>query len=76
LPAVLEGNRSGMVLGEGAAMLVLEPWDRAQARGAPILGEVLGYGLSNDASHITRPQVQGQASAMRAALQSAGLDAL
>jgi 3-oxoacyl-(acyl-carrier-protein) synthase len=68
-------NRSGMVLGEGAAMLVLEPWDRAMARGAPILGEVLGYGLSNDASHITRPSAQGQAMAMRAALQCAGISA-
>ncbi len=66
-------NRSGMVLGEGAAMLVLEPWDRALARGAFIHGEVLGYGQSNDASHITRPSVQGQAAAMRAALASAGL---
>ena len=69
------GNRSGMVLGEGAAMLVLEPWERAQARGARIHGEVLGYGLSNDASHITRPSMQGQANAMRAALQSAGIRA-
>lgn len=69
-------NRSGMVLGEGAAMLVLEPWDRALARGAPILGEILGYGQSNDASHITRPSVDGQAAAIRAALLSAGIDAV
>jgi 3-oxoacyl-[acyl-carrier-protein] synthase II len=68
-------NRSGMVLGEGAAMLVIEPWERAEARGAPILGEILGYGLSNDASHITRPSVMGQAAAMHAALLSAGIDA-
>ena len=64
-------NRSGMVLGEGAAMLVIEPWDRAMARGATILGEVIGYGISNDATHITRPSVEGQAAAMSAALQSA-----
>lgn len=67
-------NRSGMVLGEGSAMLVLESWERAQARGAPLRGEVIGYGLTNDAVHITRPSVEGQASAMRAALQSAGLE--
>ena len=64
-------NRSGMVLGEGAAMLVIEPWDRAMARGAPIIGEILGYGQSNDASHITRPSVEGQAAAMKAALLAA-----
>jgi 3-oxoacyl-[acyl-carrier-protein] synthase II len=67
-------NRSGMVLGEGAAMLVIEPWDRAKARGAHILGEILGYGQSNDASHITRPSVEGQAAAMNAALRVAGVD--
>ena len=64
-------DRSGMVLGEGAAMLVIEPWDRALARGARILGEIAGYGQSNDASHITRPSVEGQAAAMKAALHSA-----
>ena len=67
-------NRSGMVLGEGVAMLVIEPWDRAKARGADILGEILGYGQSNDASHITRPSVEGQAAAMSAALRAAGVD--
>ena len=67
-------NRSGMVLGEGAAMLLLEPWDHAVARGAPLVGEIIGYGLTNEASHITRPSAEGQAAAMRAALQSAALD--
>ncbi len=65
-------DRSGMVLGEGAAMLVIEPWERAHARGARIQGEIIGYGLSNDAQHITRPSIAGQVAAMRAALQAAG----
>jgi 3-oxoacyl-(acyl-carrier-protein) synthase len=68
-------NRSGMVLGEGAAMLVLEPWDRALARGATIHGELAGYGLFTDTGHITRPSAAGQAAALRAALQSAGMAA-
>ncbi|MDB5885694.1 MAG: 3-oxoacyl-[acyl-carrier-protein] synthase [Polaromonas sp.] len=68
-------NRSGMVLGEGAAMLVLEPWERAAARGARIHGEVIGYGLFTDTGHVTRPGVEGQAAAMRAALLSARIDA-
>jgi len=66
-------NRSGMVLGEGAAMLVLEPWDRAVARGANIHGEILGCGLCSDTRHITQPSVEGQAAALRAALRSACL---
>lgn len=68
-------NRSGMVLGEGAAMVLLEPMERALARGARIYGELIGYGLTTDASHITRPSVDGQAAAMRAALVSAGIAA-
>jgi 3-oxoacyl-[acyl-carrier-protein] synthase II len=68
-------NRSGFVLGEGAAILVLEDWARAVDRGAFIHGELLGYGLSTDSSHITRPTVAGQAAAMRAALRSGGVAA-
>jgi 3-oxoacyl-[acyl-carrier-protein] synthase II len=66
-------DRSGMVLGEGAAMLVMEPWDHAVARGASIYGELLGYGIATDIGHITRPTVEGQAAAMSAALASAGI---
>lgn len=66
-------NRTGLVLGEGAAMVVLEEWDRAVARGARIHAELVGYGSSNDPSHITKPSVAGQALAMRLALDDAGL---
>jgi 3-oxoacyl-[acyl-carrier-protein] synthase II len=66
-------DRSGLVLGEGAAMLVLEDWDRALRRGARIRGELAGYGLCTDASHVTRPSVAGQAAAMRLALADAGM---
>lgn len=64
-------DRSGLVLGEGASLLVLEDWEQARSRGAVIHGELLGYGLATDTSHITRPTVAGQAAAMRAALKSA-----
>jgi 3-oxoacyl-[acyl-carrier-protein] synthase II len=66
-------NRSGLVLAEGAAILVLEEWGRARARGVPIYGELVGYGCTNDASHITRPCVEGQARAIALALEEARL---
>ncbi|MDP9082284.1 MAG: beta-ketoacyl-[acyl-carrier-protein] synthase family protein [Pseudomonadota bacterium] len=67
-------NRSGLVIGEGAAFVVLEEWEHARGRGAHIHAEFSGYGLTSDVAHITRPTVEGQASAMRAALRSAELD--
>ena len=68
-------NRSGLAIGEGAGILLLEAWDRAKARGARILGEVLGYGESNDAFHMTRPDPEGRSAALavRHALQDAGV---
>ncbi len=65
-------NRTGLVLAEGAAFVVLEEHDRAVERGAAILAELCGYGLATDSTHITRPSVAGQARAMQAALESAG----
>jgi nodulation protein E len=64
-------NRRGLTLGEGGAMLFLEEAERAVARGARILGEVVGFGMSADAGHITQPSVEGPTSAMSAALRDA-----
>jgi nodulation protein E len=66
-------DRRGMILGEGAAMFVLEPLEAALARGARIHAEIVGVGMSSDASHITQPSADGAARAMRAALRDAGL---
>ncbi len=64
-----------MVLGEGAAVLVMEEWESALARDALILAEITGYGLATDVSHLTHPSVAGQARAMQLALASARIDA-
>jgi len=66
-------DRNGTVLGDGAAFVVLEEYERAVARGAPIYAELAGYGVCNDSSHMTQPSVEGQARAMRRALEDAKL---
>ena len=68
-------DRKGMVLGEGAAMLVLEPLERAQARGASILGEIVGFGMSADAADLTAPDLGGMTRAMEGALADGRLNA-
>ncbi|MGB5395639.1 MAG: beta-ketoacyl-[acyl-carrier-protein] synthase family protein, partial [Gammaproteobacteria bacterium] len=66
-------DRSGMILGEGAGIIVLESAEHASKRGARVYAELAGYGMSSDAGHITRPDIEGIVKAMRSALENAGL---
>ena len=64
-------DRKGLVLAEGAAVLVLESWEHAKARGQRVLGEITGFGITSDAGHLTDPSADGAARAMRLALNGA-----
>ena len=66
-------DRKGLSLGEGAGMMILENWEHAEARGAGILGEIIGFGMSSDAHHITQPSIEGPAKSMAWAIRDAGI---
>ncbi len=66
-------DRRGMILGEGGAMMIIEPFEAAKARGAKIYAELCGFGMTSDAHHLTQPTVDGPARAMRDALRDAGM---
>lgn len=72
-PRPFDAARDGLVLGEGACTLVLEELEHAQARGANILGEILGFGTNSDGRHVTQPNSVTMARTMRLALADAGL---
>jgi 3-oxoacyl-(acyl-carrier-protein) synthase len=69
------GDRTGLVLGEGAAFVVLEEWECAKKRGAQVLAELAGYACRSDATHLSKPDVAGQTRAMKAALADADMAA-
>jgi 3-oxoacyl-[acyl-carrier-protein] synthase II len=71
-----DATRAGFVMSEGAGALLVEDWEHAERRGAPIYAEVLGYGASNDAHHMAQPEPEavGVAAMMRAALERAGVE--
>ena len=78
-PRPFDVARDGLVVGEGAGTFILEPLERAQARGARIHAEVIGYGTNCDGTHVTSPSIEGMGGAMRLALKdakiaSSGLD--
>jgi 3-oxoacyl-[acyl-carrier-protein] synthase II len=74
-PRPFDRDRDGLVIGEGAATLVLEEFDHARARGATIYAEVAGYGTNSDGNHATQPSPETMAAALRLALEDAHLPA-
>ena len=72
-PRPFDRDRDGLVIGEGAGTLVLEELDRAQARGAPIYAELVGFGTNSDGRHATNPTMETMAEALRLALETAEL---
>jgi 3-oxoacyl-[acyl-carrier-protein] synthase II len=67
-------ERDGFIIGEGSGMLILEEMERAKKRGAKIYAEIVGYGMSSDASHITAPSLDGPERCMLAALRDGGIN--
>ena len=74
-PAPYDADRDGLVIGDGAATLILEEYEHARARGASILAEVVGFAETTDGTHVTNPNAETMASALTGALRDAGLDA-
>ncbi|MBU2979671.1 beta-ketoacyl-ACP synthase [Alteromonas sp. C1M14] len=74
-PRPFDANRDGLVIGEGACTFILEELTHAQARGAKILGEVVGFGCNSDGDHITQPQSHMMERVMKDAMTDAGIDA-
>jgi 3-oxoacyl-[acyl-carrier-protein] synthase II len=72
-PAPYDRDRDGLVIGEGAATLILEEFEHARARGAKIFGEIVGFACNSDGNHVTQPQAPTMAAALRLALADAGL---
>lgn len=72
-PRPYDRDRDGLVIGEGAAMLVLEEYEHARRRGAPLLAEIVGFATNSDGTHVTRPEERTMRVVMERALQSAGV---
>jgi 3-oxoacyl-[acyl-carrier-protein] synthase II len=74
-PRPFDRDRDGLVIGEGACSLILEEYEHARRRGAPILGEIVGFATNSDGAHVTDPRAETMAEAMRSALLCADLSA-